>query len=177
MFYVATAGHGGGVTRKAAPHRQHLIGRQDQPVQHALNADEQMRIGECSAGGGGGGQAAKDALGNDVKSAEWLKTHQPGDHSLSQGLRVRRRCMSCHTLSGQLVHGGGAGDAIRLHQGCVPCTGSLACLPGCWCYLQGDPTYLIVTKEGKIEDFGLNAVCTHLGCVVPWVGVSTCLHG
>ncbi len=33
---------------------------------------------------------------------------------------------------------------------------------------QGDATYLIVTNEGKIEEYGLNAVCTHLGCVVPW---------
>lgn len=41
--------------------------------------------------------------------------------------------------------------------------------------LQGDPTYLIVNSEGAIENYGLNAVCTHLGCVVPWVGVSTSL--
>eukprot|EP00798_Chlamydomonas_sp_ICE-L_P016075 gene16075-22213_t len=34
--------------------------------------------------------------------------------------------------------------------------------------LKGDPTYLIV-KDGEIEKYGLNAVCTHLGCVVPWV--------
>merc|ERR1711871_1787682 len=34
--------------------------------------------------------------------------------------------------------------------------------------LKGDPTYLVVTNENKIEDFGINAVCTHLGCVVPW---------
>ncbi|KXZ51158.1 hypothetical protein GPECTOR_13g645 [Gonium pectorale] len=73
-----------------------------------------------SAGGGGGGQAAKDALGNDIKAGEWLKTHLPGDRSLSQGLK-------------------------------------------------GDPTYLIVTADGSIEKYGLNAVCTHLGCVVPWV--------
>lgn len=42
-----------------------------------------------SSGGGAGGQAAKDALGNDVTQAEWLKTHKPGDHSLVQGLKVR----------------------------------------------------------------------------------------
>jgi Rieske Fe-S protein len=40
------------------------------------------------------------------------------------------------------------------------------------CCTQGDPTYLIVTQDGGIESYGLNAVCTHLGCVVPWVGVS-----
>jgi len=36
--------------------------------------------------------------------------------------------------------------------------------------LKGDPTYLIVDADGKLENFGVNAVCTHLGCVVPWVG-------
>lgn len=51
------------------------------------------------------------------------------------------------------------------------------------CHLQGDPTYLIVDQDGKLENFGVNAVCTHLGCVVPWVGVSSddstacaCMH-
>eukprot|EP00887_Chlorella_sp_A99_P001177 scaffold14.g1177.t1 len=34
--------------------------------------------------------------------------------------------------------------------------------------LKGDASYLIVNEAGKIEDYGLNAVCTHLGCVVPW---------
>ncbi len=34
--------------------------------------------------------------------------------------------------------------------------------------LKGDPTYLIVTEDEAIASFGLNAVCTHLGCVVPW---------
>jgi cytochrome b6-f complex iron-sulfur subunit len=72
-----------------------------------------------SAGGAGGGQAAKDALGNDVTEKGWLATHQPGARELTQGLK-------------------------------------------------GDPTYLIVTKEGTIENYGVNAVCTHLGCVVPW---------
>lgn len=33
--------------------------------------------------------------------------------------------------------------------------------------LQGDPTYLIVTEQG-IEKYGVNSICTHLGCVVPW---------
>lgn len=45
----------------------------------------------CSVGGGAGGQAAKDALGTDVKETVWLKTHQPGDRSLVQGLKVRPR--------------------------------------------------------------------------------------
>ena len=39
--------------------------------------------------------------------------------------------------------------------------------------VQGDATYLIV-KDGKIRDFGLNAVCTHLGCVVPRNKVCVC---
>eukprot|EP00573_Skeletonema_grethae_P001390 CAMPEP_0201691090 /NCGR_PEP_ID=MMETSP0578-20130828/4348_1 /ASSEMBLY_ACC=CAM_ASM_000663 /TAXON_ID=267565 /ORGANISM="Skeletonema grethea, Strain CCMP 1804" /LENGTH=179 /DNA_ID=CAMNT_0048176227 /DNA_START=137 /DNA_END=676 /DNA_ORIENTATION=+ len=34
--------------------------------------------------------------------------------------------------------------------------------------LKGDATYLIVKEDGTLEDYGLNAVCTHLGCVVPW---------
>jgi len=33
---------------------------------------------------------------------------------------------------------------------------------------QGDATYLIVKNDGSLANFGLNAVCTHLGCVVPW---------
>jgi len=35
--------------------------------------------------------------------------------------------------------------------------------------LKGEATYIITDEGGKIKDFGLNAVCTHLGCVVPWV--------
>jgi cytochrome b6-f complex iron-sulfur subunit len=34
--------------------------------------------------------------------------------------------------------------------------------------LKGDPTYIIVEGPDAIANFGLNAVCTHLGCVVPW---------
>ena len=34
--------------------------------------------------------------------------------------------------------------------------------------IRGDAAYLIVTNEGTLEKFGLNAICTHLGCVVPW---------
>lgn len=36
--------------------------------------------------------------------------------------------------------------------------------------LKGDPTYLIVDADKTLESYGLNAVCTHLGCVVPWNG-------
>ncbi len=34
--------------------------------------------------------------------------------------------------------------------------------------LKGDPTYVVVESKEAIGDYGLNAVCTHLGCVVPW---------
>jgi cytochrome b6-f complex iron-sulfur subunit len=34
--------------------------------------------------------------------------------------------------------------------------------------LKGDPTYMVVTDDKAIADYGINAVCTHLGCVVPW---------
>ncbi|GBG91442.1 hypothetical protein CBR_g52397 [Chara braunii] len=34
--------------------------------------------------------------------------------------------------------------------------------------LKGDPTYIVVEDQGQIATFGINAVCTHLGCVVPW---------
>ncbi len=34
--------------------------------------------------------------------------------------------------------------------------------------LKGDPTYIVVTEDNTIANYGINAVCTHLGCVVPW---------
>jgi len=34
--------------------------------------------------------------------------------------------------------------------------------------LKGDATYLIIKDDKTIETYGLSAVCTHLGCVVPW---------
>eukprot|EP00746_Dinoflagellata_sp_MGD_P157497 gnl/MRDRNA2_/MRDRNA2_86225_c0_seq1.p1 gnl/MRDRNA2_/MRDRNA2_86225_c0~~gnl/MRDRNA2_/MRDRNA2_86225_c0_seq1.p1 ORF type:complete len:280 (+),score=30.05 gnl/MRDRNA2_/MRDRNA2_86225_c0_seq1:67-906(+) len=37
--------------------------------------------------------------------------------------------------------------------------------------LKGDPTYIVVTSDNSIEKYGINAVCTHLGCVVPWNAV------
>ncbi len=33
--------------------------------------------------------------------------------------------------------------------------------------LKGDPYYIVI-EDGAVADYGLNAVCTHLGCVVPW---------
>lgn len=72
-----------------------------------------------SGGGGGAGLTAKDALGDDVKVAEWAKAHPYPDRALVQGLK-------------------------------------------------GDAHYLIVKQDGSLEDYAINAVCTHLGCVVPW---------
>lgn len=34
--------------------------------------------------------------------------------------------------------------------------------------LKGDPTYLVVQGDKTLANYGINAVCTHLGCVVPW---------
>lgn len=34
--------------------------------------------------------------------------------------------------------------------------------------LKGDPTYITVEGTDAIASYGLNAICTHLGCVVPW---------
>ncbi len=34
--------------------------------------------------------------------------------------------------------------------------------------LKGDPTYLVVEDPESIRSYGINAICTHLGCVVPW---------
>ena len=34
--------------------------------------------------------------------------------------------------------------------------------------LKGDPTYIVVSGDETIANYGINAVCTHLGCVVPW---------
>lgn len=34
--------------------------------------------------------------------------------------------------------------------------------------LKGDPTYLLVEGSDAIGSYGINAICTHLGCVVPW---------
>ena len=34
--------------------------------------------------------------------------------------------------------------------------------------LKGDPYYIITTSDSKLEKFAINAICTHLGCVVPW---------
>jgi len=38
--------------------------------------------------------------------------------------------------------------------------------------LKGDPTYIVLTSDLTLEKYGINAVCTHLGCVVPWNSVA-----
>merc|ERR1712187_259741 len=38
-------------------------------------------------------------------------------------------------------------------------------------WIKDDPTYLVVTSDNTLESYGINAVCTHLGCVVPWNSV------
>merc|ERR1711988_885171 len=37
--------------------------------------------------------------------------------------------------------------------------------------LKGDPTYIVVKSESVIDNYAINAVCTHLGCVVPYNAV------
>ncbi|KAK9092286.1 hypothetical protein Syun_027197 [Stephania yunnanensis] len=86
-------------------------------------------------GGAGGGIVAKDALGNDVIAEQWLKTHGPGDRTLTQGLKH-----FLFNFSENLKNG----------------------------LFQGDPTYLVVENDRTLATYGINAVCTHLGCVVPW---------
>mmetsp|Transcript_10546 Transcript_10546/g.18472 ORF Transcript_10546/g.18472 Transcript_10546/m.18472 type:complete len:239 (+) Transcript_10546:133-849(+) len=34
--------------------------------------------------------------------------------------------------------------------------------------IKGDAYYIVVKEDGTLEEYGINAVCTHLGCVVPW---------
>lgn len=66
--------------------------------------------------------------------------------------------------------GGGRATDMMPRRWCGCCRLRVVLLRSAVC-LQGDPTYLIVTQENTIEKFGLNAVCTHLGCVVPWNSV------
>lgn len=34
--------------------------------------------------------------------------------------------------------------------------------------LKGDPTYMVIEGDKTLANYAINAVCTHLGCVVPW---------
>jgi len=36
--------------------------------------------------------------------------------------------------------------------------------------LNGEPTYLITDNSGlDVKNYAINSICTHLGCVVPWI--------
>ncbi|MCO5569816.1 hypothetical protein L7F22_023530 [Adiantum nelumboides] len=40
---------------------------------------------------------------------------------------------------------------------------------GCGVFYQKDaPVYLVIEKNGALANYGINAICTHMGCVVPW---------
>jgi cytochrome b6-f complex iron-sulfur subunit len=34
--------------------------------------------------------------------------------------------------------------------------------------MGGDPTYIVITDAKQVGEYGINAVCTHLDCVVPY---------
>ncbi|MDA0259089.1 MAG: cytochrome b6-f complex iron-sulfur subunit, partial [Cyanobacteria bacterium] len=69
--------------------------------------------------------------------------------------------------------GGGGGTTAKDELGnAITATGWLASHPegdrSLVQGLKGDPTYLIVEGADAIGSYGINAICTHLGCVVPW---------
>ena len=68
--------------------------------------------------------------------------------------------------------GGGALTALDANGDAVKLTGwTKARQPGDRSLVQGlkgDAHYLITEEGGQIRDYAINAVCTHLGCVVPW---------
>ncbi|URE49785.1 hypothetical protein MUK42_07506 [Musa troglodytarum] len=117
----------------------------------------------AGSGAAGGGIIAKDALGNDVIEAAWLKTHGPGDRTLTQGLKNEfsmKTLMLDHPVFGScrlfhLLFG-----SLRSHQ--------LVLVDSVLVAGKGDPTYLVVENDRTLATYGINAVCTHLGCVVPW---------
>ncbi|CAI5500264.1 unnamed protein product [Closterium sp. Naga37s-1] len=36
-------------------------------------------------------------------------------------------------------------------------------------YIVDEPAYIVVNDDGSLGNFAINAICTHMGCVVPWV--------
>ncbi|KAF3774813.1 Cytochrome b6-f complex iron-sulfur subunit [Nymphaea thermarum] len=62
---------------------------------------------------------ARDDSGKEIVAAEWIKTHDAGDRTITEGL-------------------------------------------------DGEPTYLILDNDKTLAKFAINAICTHLGCIVPW---------
>ena len=130
----------------------------------------------CSAGGSGGGTVAKDALGNDLKAAAYIASKKPVDYTLAQGLKVIP--LSKHEDSVPTTNNARSTVSLQLHHNSDARAHAQPSI-ATWFHnfavdlsLQGDPTYLIVNDKSELEDFGLNAICTHLGCVVPWVAVN-----
>ncbi|KAK6919479.1 hypothetical protein RJ641_015383 [Dillenia turbinata] len=83
------------------------------------------------SGSAGEGTVAKDALGNDIFAAQWLKTHGPGDRTLTQGLKGSNfyqfgiRMYSAHTLV-VLCHGSQYNNQGRVVRGPAPLSLALA---------------------------------------------------
>lgn len=102
-------------------------------------------------------------------ASEWLKTHGPGDRTLTQGLKVlihlRFYCYS--NLFGNFkFHFGTELQFYRTSRIEEVCSFRIN-LDILFAF-QGDPTYLVVEKDRTLATYGINAVCTHLGCVVPF---------
>lgn len=57
---------------------------------------------------------------------------------------------------------------LRLERPMQLCHQAVFCADPSFHISQGDATYLMVTEDNKIQDYGIVAVCTHLGCLVPW---------
>lgn len=130
--------------------------------------------------GVGGGTIAKDAIGNDVIASEWLKNHGPGDRTLTQGLKViygifmlfsktyQRAYKTCKHKRNMIFlvrdknilswNRTGVNEGILISENHLDL----------FMDFQGDPTYLVVEKDRTLATYGINGVCTHLGCVVPW---------
>ncbi len=66
-----------------ASHRLNAIVRK--LTTHCLQCLSTVTWRPCRVGGTGDGVTAKDAAGNDVKSSEWVKTHNVGTHNDSVG--------------------------------------------------------------------------------------------
>ena len=120
-----------------------------------------VRCHPCRAGAGTA-IIARDQAGSDVQAAQWLASHPySAGHSLVQGLKVRQ--VHQNSFQGLLAAG-----MVMAEGACRPLSSALPVTSQAVDCLQGDPTYLIVTEDGGLDSYGLNSICTHLGCVVPW---------
>jgi len=117
-----------------------------------------------SAGGGGGGTTAKDALGNDIIAKDYLESKLAKDRSLAQGLKGDATYVShtLFTLSPFLF------SWKRTCEILVTSRFSIHFFLYLYLHSLHSYSYLIVKEDKTLEAYGLNAVCTHLGCVVPW---------